>query len=393
MRRHIVRAIPLTLLLTAAAGCQGAGPPLPAPPPPAVTVVQPVRRKVTDYKEFTGHLEAVEKVDIRARVRGFLKVIHFKEGTEVKEGDLLYEIDPREFEATVAKAQADLEQQQAQLELARTEAARSRALLGLRAASQEEYDQRVAARETAWAAIAQARAVLESAKLELSFTRIHSPIDGRAGRTLVTKGNLVGFSEPTLLTTVVKMDPIYVYFEASERDYLEYQQLIREKGAPTAEQGKVPVHVALTGEKGFPHRGLIDFRANQVDLGTGTILLRGELPNPHRLLTPGLYARVRVPIGFPRPRLLVPEVALSSDQRGPYMLVVKPDNTVERRDVQLGITTDGMVVVKKGVTADDWVIVNGLMAARPGATVRPQRAPAESATVVPASTRVGEPKR
>jgi multidrug efflux system membrane fusion protein len=358
------------LLALGLVGCHQPSPS--AAPPPEVTVRQPVLRAVVDYREFTGRIDATERAEIRARVKGFLQVISFQEGAEVKKDDLLYEIDPREYQAALDQAEADVRKQETQLKLAEEEAQRGTELLSGKAISVEEYQQRISTRNAAKAALEQARAAVANAKLQLSFTKIYSPIAGRISRTLVTQGNLVGFSDPTLLTTVVAVDPVYVYFEVPERDFLEYQALIREQGVPTAEQGKVPVYVGLANEDGFPHQGIIKFRNNQVDLGTGTIQLRGTLPNPDRVLTPGLFARVRVPVGSAQPRLLVPEVALSSDQRGQFLLVVKADNSVVSRPVKTGATTDdGMVVILKGVQAQDWVVVDGLQRARPGAKVRP----------------------
>jgi RND family efflux transporter MFP subunit len=310
---------------------------------------------------------------VRARVQGYLDKIHFKEGTEVKKGELLYEIDPRTFEADVQKAKADLARQQAQETLAVAQLDRADRLRGTSALSPEDYQQLVAAREQARAAVQQARAALRSAELQLGFTKIRAPISGRISRTLVTEGNLVGAGSPTLLTTIVSMDPIYVYFEVPERGFLDYQRLIREKGAASAAEAKVPVHVGLETEPDkYPHEGIIKFRDNRVDPGTGTVLLRGELPNPDRLLTPGLFVRIRVPIGKPRPRLLVPETAISADQRGRYVLVVRSDDTVEQRYITEGSQQPGNLTVVDGIKASDRIVVNGIQRARPGAKVTPQ---------------------
>lgn len=337
---------------------------------------------ITDYGEFTGRIDAVETVEVRVRVKGFLQKIHFKEGTEVKKGTLLYEIDPSIYQAEVAKAEAALKQQEAQLQLAITEVTRVEALRGtVGAVSEEIYFQRVATREAARAAVQQAQAALQSARLELSYTKIYSPIDGRISKTLVTEGNLVGYNEPTLLTSIVRLDPAYVYFEATEREYLHYQQLIREEGVASATEDKIPVFVALINETGYPHEGVLNFRDNRVDPGTGTVLLRGEIPNNKRELIPGLFAHVRVPIGKAKPKLLVPETALSSDQRGQFLLVVKDDNTVEIRTVKTGNTQNGLSIINEGLKENDWVIVNGIQRAQPGMRVSPlrQESPHESA--------------
>ncbi len=363
-----------SLASTLVTGCHSGGPSQKEMPPPTVTVALPVQKAIADYREFTGRIDAVETVEIRARVKGFITEILFKDGQEVKAGDQLYVIDPREYQAAVAQAQADVKRQQSQVRLTAQEMQRGEELRSSNAISIEEYQQRVSAHESAKAALEQARAALDSAKLQLSFTKIYAPIPGRVGRTLVTQGNLVGQSEPTLLTTVVRMDPVYVYFEAPERDYLDYQKLIREQGAPAAGQATVPLEVGLANEEDYPHKGVLEFRNNVIEQGTGTIQLRGQLPNPDRLLTPGLFARVRVPFGGPKPRLLVPDVALQADQRGTFVLVVKPDNTVEARHVKTGPTSDGEVVVLSGLQPTDRVVVNGLQRARPGSKVQPQMA-------------------
>jgi RND family efflux transporter MFP subunit len=300
--------------------------------------------------------------------------VYFQEGVEVKAGALLYEIDPREYEAAVQQAQADVQRLRAALAEATSEFNRVNAIRNTGAVTPEELVQRQSARDIAQAQVQQAQAALTNAQLQLSYTKLTSPIAGRIGRTLVTVGNLVGYSEPTLLTTVVSVDPMYVYFEAPEADYLEYQRLAQVENLPTAQNKSVPLFVGLATDRGFPHEGVINFRDNRVDPGTGTIQIRGSLPNPHRVLVPGLYVRVRVPFGKPMPKLLVPELAVAADQRGRYVLVVKPDNTVEQRPVTTGLTTDDhLVVIEKGVAADDWVVVNGLQKARPGAPVEPLR--------------------
>jgi membrane fusion protein, multidrug efflux system len=376
-RQTVARVVLLSASL-AALGC-GNGQAPPQQEPPEVTVSLPIRRDVTDFHEYTGRIDATETVEVRARVRGYLEKIHFREGTEVREGDLLYEIDPRTFEADVERARAEVSRAEAQLDLARAEADRATRLRGTGAISEEEYRSRVAARDTASATLRQSRAALETARLELGFTKVRAPIGGRISRTLVTEGNLVGSSEPTLLTTIVRLDPMYVYFDVPERNYLEYGGRIREEGAATAAERTIPVYVGLANESGFPHTGVINFRDNRADPGTGTILLRGELPNPDRVLTPGLFARVRVPVGKPRPRLLVPERAIAADQRGQYVLVVAEDDTVVSKHLTTGAVENGLVVVEEGLEAGDRVIVNGIQRARPGAKVRPQeREPEDS---------------
>jgi RND family efflux transporter MFP subunit len=362
----------LPVLAALAAGCVRSGPPPQPPPPPKVTVAHPVRRDVADHREYTGHIEAVESVDVRARVRGFLDKVNFQEGTEVKAGDLLYVIDPREYEAAVQQAEADVQRLQAQLAQAESELGRVNQLRGTGAVTPEEVVARTSARDIARAQVRQAQAALANARLQLGYTKVTSPIPGRIGRTLVTVGNLVGAPDPTLLTTVARVDPVYVYFDVPEADYLDYQRLMQLQNLPPATKAETPLFVGLATDRGFPHQGTINFRDNRADPGTGTILIRGSLPNPQRVLVPGLYVRVRVPFGKPQPRLLVPEAAVGADQRGRFVLVVKADDTVEYRPVTVGIATDDhFVAIEKGVTADDRVVVNGLQKARPGAAVQP----------------------
>jgi membrane fusion protein, multidrug efflux system len=359
----------LSLLLN---NCAQAPAQPPALPPPQVTVTKPLQQEVTDFRDFTGRVEAVEQAEIRVRVRGFLEKIHFREGTEVKKGDLLYEIDPRSYQADLERTIAEQKQQEAQLALAKAEEARAAQIRGtVGALPEEEFAKRVAVRQAAEGALERARATVSSARLELSYTKIYAPISGRISRTLITEGNLVGFNEPTLLTTIVQVDPVYVFFEVPESQYLEYQGLIREERAAQASEQKIPLYVGLSNEQDFPHSGVINFRDNRIDTQTGTVQIRGEVPNPERILLPGLFARVRVPFGKPKQRMLVPELAISSDQRGQFVLSVQADNTVAARPIKTGRSVDGLVVIDEGLKPDESIIVNGLQRARPGAKVAP----------------------
>lgn len=398
--------------LLALAGCKPPPPPQQAaPPPPAVTVSRPVTREMPEYREYTGRLDTVETVEIRARIRGFLRSIHFREGVEVRKGELLYEIDPSEFQADVTKAEAEVKRLQAQLRLADSEAQRATELHGTSAISTEEYTQKVVTRDTTQAQLLQAQAALRSAKLTLGYTEIRAPIDGRVSRTLITEGNLVGYSEPTLLTTIVRMDKLYVYFDVPETDLLEQERLAREQGLARTADAHVPCYIGLGDESGFSYQrdgaviagssvgllgspfapgtltatsalfpgrvlqGTLNFRENRVDWTTGTVTLRGVLGNPYRRLVPGLFARVRVPFGKPRQRLLVPEVALSADQRGRFLLVVQPDNKVDYRPVATGDHHGELIEITQGLRPDERVIVKGLQRARPGAEVAPEEVP------------------
>jgi RND family efflux transporter MFP subunit len=366
---------PVVLLFVV--GCMHGPPPPLVPPPPKVTVRQPIEREVIEYAEATGRTEAKETYEVRVRVKGYLKSIRFVEGDMVKKDDLLYEIDPRTFEADLESAEAEIARAEAQLKQARSEWERADRMRLTRAISEEELTQKFAAQDAAVAALRKARATAKNARLELEFTRIVSPIDGMIGRTLVTQGNLVGYNEPTMLTTVVRIDPIYVYFDLPETDMLAHDQLVRQQAA-TALTAKTPAYVGLAIDTGHPHQGIIDFRDNKVDPGTGTIRLRAVIENKSAVLAPGLYCRVKVPISQPKKSWMVPESAIGQDQAGRYVLVVGADDTVDVRRVRTGVPTeDGMIAVeaREGkLGGSDWVVVNGLQRARPGSKVTPVKA-------------------
>ncbi|HKA05944.1 MAG TPA: efflux RND transporter periplasmic adaptor subunit [Gemmataceae bacterium] len=358
-------------VVVALAGCQQAKQTPPPPPPADVTVAKPVWREVQNFREYTGYLEAVETANVRARVRGYLQKVHFKEGAEVNKDDPLYEIDPREFEAAVARSTADLSKANAELGRAQADEDRGRVLVRTMAISEEEFQQRVAARKSAQASVAQAEAALRIARLDLEFTKIKAPISGRISRTQVTEGNLVGFNDPTLLTTIVKMDPIYVTFDVPEANAVEYEKRSREQKLPTETDRKIPLEVGVARETGYPHAGVIDFRENRVDTGSGTIRLRGVLENKDRVLIPGLFARVRVPLGPPQKRVCVPEVALMADQAGRFIYIVASDNTVRRQNVTVDGRLGDLTAIETGLNPDDVVVINGLQKARPGGQVEP----------------------
>lgn len=372
------------------AGCKGEdqpGPAAAAPPPPKVLVSHPVERPLAETREYTGHLEAVETVSIRARVRGVLQKIHFEEGAEVEQGALLYELDPSEYQAAVDEKAADIARLEHELRLAESEAKRSSELYEQKATSRETWESKQNKLAVAKAEREKARAALRQAELNLSYTKIYAAISGRVGRTLVTVGNLVGYNEPTLLTTIVKMDPIYVDFEIPERDLLRFQQTDQEQSSSWSLM-QAPLAIGLETETGFPHAGIINFRDNRVESETGTVLVRGTLPNPDRKLVPGLFARIQVPVGRPKPRLLVPETSLAADQRGRYVLVVDTDDTVEQRPVQIEMNLEhrGFLPIREGLTATDRVIVSGLQRARPGAKVTPELVQPEEVVQVAAPT-------
>ena len=367
--------------------CQPSSDDYVAPPPPTVTVSQPVQRDVTDYLEFTGNAQAVQLVEIRARVRGFLERVHFEAATDVQKGDLLYVIDPRPFQAQFNKAIADLRRKRAEFALAQANYRRIETLYKQKARPKAEFVKAKADWYMGQADVAAARAVLAEAKLNLGYTKIRAPISGRIGRNLVSVGNLVGASENTLLTTLVQYDPIWVYFSLNERDLLSLRQQYQERHAegPAQREEEKVVYLGLANEAGYPHEGRLDFVDQSVDPETGTFLLRASFANPapHTIL-PGMFVRIRAPVDTREAALLVSERALGADQGGRYVLVVNEDNVVEYRSVEVGASLDQMRVIEKGLQPDAWVVVKGLLRARPGATVSPRRQ--ETASRISSST-------
>ncbi len=350
------------------------------PPPPKVTVVQPHMGAVTNWDEYPGHLEAVEMVEIRPKVAGYIESIAFEDGAEVKAGDLLFVIDPRPFQAALERARAERLRAETRLDLARNDLQRAESLRGTKAISDEEYDMRSKGVREAAAALAAAMAAETSAGLDLGYTRVQAPINGRIGRRLVTKGNLVqggGMVPGTLLATLVSVDPVYCYFDPDELAFNRYRLPHLAEG--NAGQTPIPCQLALMGETGFPHQGQIDFFDNQVHADTGTIRVRGTFPNPNRALVPGMSVKVRVLSGPPGQALLIPAVAVGSDQGNKYVLLVNQANLVEPRPVEVGRQHGTMRVVTRGLTTEDRVIVNGLMMARPGAKVEVEQAPGPAA--------------
>lgn len=355
-----------------------------APPPPAVTVSQPLRQTVTDYIELTGTTEAVESVEVRARVEGFLESVNFEPAAEVEEGELLFVIDPKPFRAKLDQAEAELASRQAELKLAAYDHGRIERLFRDGNAAEYEWVKAQSGWDAAQAAVSAAEAAVAEARLNLGYTQIHAPIGGRISRTLVDAGNLVGAGENTLLTTIVKDNPIYAYFSASERELLEYLEKHPEKRAPGRPQDPAPLALGLSNERGYPHAGVIDWADNRVDAKTGTIQIRGVFPNPGHVILAGLFVRLRTPLEVREDALLITERALGADQGGRYLLTVNDQNLVEKRYVEVGVLLDGMRVVEAGLAADDWVIVNGVQRARDGMQVSPMRA--ESPTSSPATT-------
>jgi RND family efflux transporter MFP subunit len=342
-----------------------------APPPPEVTVGKPVKRPVERYAEFTGTTRAIEHAEIRARVSGALEQILFEPSAKVEAGDVLFLIEPRTYRAAQDAASAQLASAQAQLAKASSDLERIEEASQYRAVSESDVDQARAARDEAHAAVLTARARLERASIELEYTGVVTPIPGRVGRNLVDAGNLVGTGEPTLLTTVTRDQPIYVYFDAPESLVLALLELQRKGEQEGAGLGKVLV--ATAADEGFPHEGRVDFIDNTVNPATGTIELRAVLPNAENVLFPGLFVRVRLLEGTDDAALLVQERAIGTDLAGKYVLVVGDENLVELRHLTLGpVQDDGTVVVVDGLEGNETYIVNGLLRARPGFPVTPQ---------------------
>src|SRR5882724_4346394 len=361
-----------TVLPLVASGCSKS---LPAgtPPPPQVTVVQPITREVVEWDEYIGRLESPETVEVRARVSGYLDKVHFKEGKEVKKGDLLFTIDPRPYQAEYDGADADHQRALSQAELAKNDFDRAQKLIATKAISEEDFDTKAKTYAAAQAAVMSAKAAEDSARLNLEFTEIHSPIDGRISRALVTQGNLisggVSGAGATLLTTVVSLDPLYLYSDADERAILKYLKLRREGSRVSARDEQIPAEMSLADETGFPHKGYIDFVDNRVDPNTGTMRARGVFANTDHGLSPGFFGRIRIPGSGKYPALLIPDRALGSDQALKFVYVVNAEKKVEFRPVTTGPIIDGLRVVKTGLKAGEPIIVEGLMRVRPGVVV------------------------
>lgn len=352
----------LVLGAVALAGCSGeAAPGAAMPPPPAVSVAPVLVKEVARWDEFTGRVEAVETVELKPRVSGYIERVNFTEGQEVAAGDVLFVIDQRPYRAAFNRAAANLARARARAGLAETEAARAQKLADQHAISTEELDQREAAMAQAKADVDAAEAAVEIAQLDLEFTKVRAPIDGRAGRALVTAGNLVA-TQPnaTLLTTIVSLDPVYVYFDTDEQTYLRYNQLARSGRRPSSRAGSIPVRVGLADDEGYPYSGTVDFMNNRVDPETGTIRVRAVLDNADRVFTPGLFARVKV-LGSGRfEAMLIDEKAVLTDQDRKYVYVLGPENRAVRKDIVPGEMIEGLRVVRNGLKHSDRVIVHGV---------------------------------
>jgi multidrug efflux system membrane fusion protein len=378
LRNYLAVLIPLFGLV--ATGCQHAPPQAAPAEAPVLPVSKPVQREVTEYADFTGRTDAEKAVDIRPRVTGYLVQMPFREGSEVKKGDLLFEIDPRPYEAQLHQAQSQVTLNEAQLKLARANYARDVPLLSSGAVTQREIDQDRAAVDEAAARIEASKAAVDVYKLNLAFTKVTSPMDGHISRYYLTVGNLVN-QDQTLLTTVVSLDPMYVYFDMDEPTLLRIRNAINAGQIKRVPTGQFPVQVGLQGEDGFPHHGTINFVNNQVNPATGSITIRGVFPNPlpengTRVLSPGMFVRVRLPIGQPHQALLVIDRAIGSDQALKFLYVIDSEHKVQYRRVTTGaLQEDGLRVITKGLNADDLVLVGGLPQVRPHMEIQPEPRP------------------
>lgn len=347
-----------------------------APPPPAVTVSLPVGEELVEWDEYTGRFDALESVEVRARVSGYLNEIAFKDGQTVKKGDLLYIIDARPFERALEQAQAELAQANTKAENAMLDVDRGRPLMERKILSEKAYDDRANVLREAQAGIKVAEAKVKSAELDLAFTRITSPIDGKIGRSQVTTGNWVSagtVANTTLLTTIVSQSPVLLYFDVSENNFLRYKRLAEkgEQAGATIRDGLI--EIAMPDETGFPHQGKLDFIDNRVDAATATIRARAVIDNPRQLFSPGMFARVRIAGSAKYKALLLPDAAVGTDQASKYVLAVSADGVTQRRVVKLGPLHAGLRIIREGITGEDWVIVKGIQRARPGQKVDPKR--------------------
>jgi membrane fusion protein, multidrug efflux system len=370
---QLMLMIGLATLAGLNAGCSSSAQPK-APAPVEVSVAEVVCRQISDSDEFTGRLEAVDAVEVRPRVSGYLQSVHFKEGAIVRQGDLLFQIDPRPFQAEVDRLKGDLAQARAQLSRAQSDFQRAERLHNNDGMSAEEYDRRAAVRSEAEARIASTEAALRGAELNLEFTRVTAPISGRAGRAEITEGNLVegGAGQIKPLTTLVSLDPIYVYFDVDEQTYLKYDRVTQSHEASSHEL-RSAAHLGLADEDGFPHVGQVSFVDNQVSSSTGTIRLRATFANKNLALTPGLFARIRLQGSGAQSGCLARDEAVITDLNQKYVFVLGKNNTLEYRPVKLGRVTDGLRVVRDGLHEGDVIVVSGLQRVRPGVIVAPKK--------------------
>src|SRR5690349_5205888 len=370
-----------------------------APPPPSVTVAEPVKRTVFDYDEYVGRFVAVDSVEIRARVSGYLDKIHFTDGQMVKQGDLLFTIDQRPFENALAQARANLKQAQSNVSFTESDFQRAQQLVRDKTITEQTYDQRAQAYRNAQASLGANEAQVKQAELDLQFTELRAPVNGRIGDRRVSRGNLIaggtGGNATTLLATIVSLDPIRFEFTFDEASFLRYERIAKSSQDVASRGVGVPIALKLIDENDYDHPGRMDFVDNVIDRSTGTIRRRGVFTNAGGLFTPGMFARVRVPASPPYEGLLVPDAAIGTEQARRFVVVIDDQNTARQKYVTLGqLTSDNLRVIKEGIGPDDRVVVSGLMQARPGAKVQPQEEGAKpSAAPAAAPAAAAEPSK
>ena len=381
---HGARVVALPLAIATLVASCGEGQKQASPPPPEVTVAEPVKRTVFDYDEYVGRFTAINSVEVRARVSGYLDKLHFKDGQLVKQGDLLFTIDKRPFQNTLDQARANLVQAQSNVAFTESDYTRGQQLVRDKTITDQTFEQRARAFRNAKASVSANEAAVRQAELDLEFTELRAPINGRIGDRRVTPGNLVTGGtggNTTLLAIIVSTDPIYFEFTFDEASYLRYERLAKEGGQDVASRNAgVQVALKLIDEKDFDHEGRMDFVDNVIDRSTGTIRGRAVFSNPSAVFTPGMFGRVRVPGSLPYEALLVPDAAIGTEQAQRYVIVIDAQDTARQRYVAPGqLTSDNLRVIKDGIGPDDRIVVSGLMQARPGTKVRPEQQGAKPA--------------
>jgi membrane fusion protein, multidrug efflux system len=369
--RHSLSAFLIAALVSLLVACgKHAEPPPPAPP--LVTVAKPIVKNLVEHSDFTGRVAAIQYVEVRPRVGGYIIDIPFKEGDTVKKGDPLFLIDPRPYQAALDQAVGQLNLAQSAQHLAEENFKRAQDLIATKVSSKQDFDTALSNRNQANSKLVSAKADAEAAQLNLDFTRITAAVDGRVGRAQITVGNLVQ-ADNTMLTTIVSVDPIYVYADIDERNWLEYAKMVREGKLPSARTGEVPIDAGLGNEVGFPHTGIINFVDNQINVATGTLQIRGQFSNGNGALLPGMFVRVQIPISPPFDAVLITDEAIGSDQGRKYVYVVGADSKAERRNVTLGQTNDGLRIIREGLKPDESVVINGIIRVRPGIVVKAEQ--------------------
>jgi RND family efflux transporter MFP subunit len=365
--------LPLVLMSAVLhAGCQKEQQAMPPPKPPEVIVGQAVVQEVADYEEFTGRTEAIETVEIRARVSGYLDKICFEEGADIKKGDLLFQIDLRPLQAELERTAANVGQAEARVTRLQSDYQRARSMLGTKSIGREEFEKVSGDLAEAQSAVKSAQAARDIAKLNVTYSRVVTPISGRISRRMIDPGNMVKADE-TALTYIANLDPMYAYFDVDERTYLRLSRFLMKKGVTTLAQVKeISVALGLADEDGFPREGKMNFVDNRIDPNTGSVWVRGIFPNPDKFLAPGLFVRVRLPVGEPHKAVLIPERALATDQGQKFVYVLNDQNEAVYRRVQVGAQHGKLRVVEKGIEAGELLVISGLQRVRRGAKVEPK---------------------